>query len=140
MRASIRTLSQDMRRKFSSRLTAVERQFADTNRRLDDVINSNVTMQTMLKEVLTSISSSRGSGGLNPTVAGTPSVGETTSTKERPTLREGAMGPLGGSSKEWWDRLERSPDVDFVQEKVRFHRKNYEFLKSISAQPIVQQF
>ncbi|KAG0573347.1 hypothetical protein KC19_VG170400 [Ceratodon purpureus] len=115
--------SNDMQRKYSSRLTAVERQHADTNRRLDDVIKSNVAMQTMLKEVLTTVSSFRGLGTVNLPTAGAPCVGKTISTKNRPELGEGAPTRIGGSSEEWWDRLEKSSDVGVRGEKKRDDNK-----------------
>ena len=69
------TYQQDMQRKYSSKLSAMERHQMETNRRLDD-------MQSMLQKVVRSITSGHGIGGLNSLSAGTPSVGDTISTKE----------------------------------------------------------
>ena len=90
---------QDMQQKYSSKLSAMERHQAETNRRLDD-------MQSILQKVVTSITSGHGIGYLNSLTARTPSVGDTISTKEGMEAADDALGHRPGSSEQWWSKLD----------------------------------
>ena len=69
---------QDMERRTSSRLSAVERTQDKTNIRLDNI---NLTLQNLMHIVLSTIPSRKGGGEIAPGDHSTPSVGETKCTR-----------------------------------------------------------
>ena len=105
-------ISQDMERRTSTRLTAMERNQTKTNKRLDDI-------SLTLRSVLSTISSAKAGGDIACGNIASPSVGETKGTKDdghagvKELLQQG-----GGSREQWWDEMMKSTDDEVHEVEV----------------------
>ena len=99
-----------MERKNSERLSAMEKTQAETNRRLEDVLQSNMSLQSMLQSVLINMSrSNAGETCALPRTSNT-AIGGTSGNVQVP-CDHGVLNPSGiGSSKNWWDNLCKTSD------------------------------
>lgn len=99
---------QDMEKKNSSRLSAMEWNQVDANRRLDDVMKSNLNLQNMLRTVLSNLSGTDVVEGAHVESACVRIPGETSGNGAGGNFHiEGDSGGLG-SSEQWWDILCRT--------------------------------
>ena len=101
--------------KNSCRLTAMERnqaetnkRLADANNRLADVMNSNLNLQSMLESVLSTISGKRVMDCDEMNRTGSAGVEEDTRNLKNPLTT--GVGKLSGleSSEKWWNSLCKS--------------------------------
>lgn len=76
----------------------MERNQAETNRRLEN-------MQSMLQEVMATISSAKSSDVHNPVPTNTPSVGENIGSKQHGDFSDRDSPPEKDRSEQWWDSL-----------------------------------
>lgn len=111
-----------MERRTSSRLSAVERTQAETNKKLDNI---NLTLQNIMHTVLSTKSSGKTGGEIAAGDYNTPSVGETKCTRIERASVDRAQRWGEGSSELWWDKLEKSGDDDEVETQVRHMTFNY---------------
>ncbi|KAG0595587.1 hypothetical protein M758_UG179100 [Ceratodon purpureus] len=96
-------VTDDMHRRNSKRLSAMERNQAETNRRLDDI-------KTILESVIINNSSAPNVGNEQGIRIGTPSVGETFGTKVDGNSGDVTFFPAEGSSEQRWDRVDKTSD------------------------------
>ena len=103
-----------MDRKTLSRLTGLERNHLETNRRLDEVMKSNLNLQSMLETVLRN--QSRSDEGKRDEVfkTSTPAVKETVTHAEGSETLHRRESAGKGSSEQWWDDLCKSTDDDLA--------------------------
>lgn len=82
----------------------------ETNKRLDDVMKSNMNLQSMLQTMLSSLSCTDVARDKNLIRTGTPILGETSGNGTDVDFhKEGESGGLG-SSEQWWNVLCRTSD------------------------------
>ncbi|KAG0597117.1 hypothetical protein M758_UG312400 [Ceratodon purpureus] len=94
--------------KNSSRLSFVERNQLETNRRLEEVIKSNLNLSNILANVLTNLTSADGGGRSLLKEDLVNHAGETCvdlKDSANPTER---YERVAGSSEKWWDKLEQT--------------------------------
>ncbi|KAG0594544.1 hypothetical protein M758_UG087300 [Ceratodon purpureus] len=121
----------DMEKKKSSRLSAMERKQAETNRRLEEVVKSNVNLHGLLEIVISRLSGSENdrhhtSKGDGKSISGqTPISG--TPSKMKSSKNFG--GP--GCDEKPWDGISHSSaddmyadDVDFLNVQSSYDIKN----------------
>lgn len=88
----------------------MERNQVETNKRLDDVMKSNMNLQNMLQTMLSSLSCTDVARDKNLIRTGTPILGETSGNGTDVDFhKEGESGGLG-SNEQWWDVLCRTSD------------------------------
>ena len=117
-----------MDRKTLSRLTGLERNHLETNRRLDEVIKSNLNLQRLLEIVVSN--QSRNDEGRRDEVfkTSTPAVKETVTPAEASNTLNRRESAGKGSSEQWWDDMCKSTDDDLdactiVAPKPASHRQ-----------------
>ena len=117
-------VTQDMEKRNSYRLTAMERSQAKTNRRPGDV-------QDLLQSFMNSFLSSNVTSTLNRPRSGSnkdPEISNTEESREKPVV--GNSSGIG-SSERWWDRLCKSTDEeDNVEGRTR--EEDMTILKTLS--------
>ncbi|KAG0594561.1 hypothetical protein M758_UG088500 [Ceratodon purpureus] len=113
------SMIQDMHRRNSTRLSAMERNQAETNRRLDDILKNNLALQSMLQSVITNLSPVRIIGEDTCVHTRTPSVGETIGIKMDGKRTAADINRGEGSSEQWWDKTEKTSNDDDQFRKVR---------------------
>ncbi|KAG0596133.1 hypothetical protein M758_UG227200 [Ceratodon purpureus] len=92
-----------MEYKNSSRLSIMER-------RLDDVMKSNLSLQTTLQSVLLKFTNVPGEGGGLEKTDSDPNAEDTSPDKQRQFDMEDCIDIGDGSSKKWWDKLDETSD------------------------------
>ncbi|KAG0596272.1 hypothetical protein M758_UG239100 [Ceratodon purpureus] len=102
---------QDMEKRTATRLSAMERNQAETNRRLDD-------MKSMLQSVLSNITGAQSGADLTVGKTGTQSVGETLGDKEGGDDRE-ILRDCKSSSERWWDKQMEGSDDELAETEVQ---------------------
>ncbi|KAG0574954.1 hypothetical protein KC19_VG305500 [Ceratodon purpureus] len=94
----------------SNRLSEMERMHVETNKRIDDVVKSNLDLKDMLKSVLTTLTSCNRIEDTKLVSTDTPVPGSTSTKKvEAEYNREGQSGG-SDSSEKWLDLLGKSSD------------------------------
>ena len=114
-------MSQDMMKKNSQRLTAMERSQsamertqAETNRRLGDVMKCNLDLQSMLKSFMSSMSGTNAGEEVSFPRTGSTKMGDmANSGQKRCSPPPGTTSGIG-SSERWWDNLCKSSDEDDI--------------------------
>ena len=97
--------TQEMEKRNSYRLTAMERNQAETNRRLGDVMNSNLNLQSLLQSLVNTLSTTDVIPDVNKRVS------RITKDTAVSTKKVSRGNPIGGNSEgiesteRWWDRL-----------------------------------
>lgn len=96
---------QEMEKKNSQRLTAVEKNQAETQRMLGDVMKSNMNIQTMLQSFITNFSSSDATEAAKLPRTNSTKPGDSMSGDLNPPATTVGNSSGIGSSERWWDRL-----------------------------------
>ncbi|KAG0565563.1 hypothetical protein KC19_8G200000 [Ceratodon purpureus] len=102
----------DMHRRNSTRLSAMERNQAETNRRLDDI-------KSILQSVISNMNSFPKAGSEHGIRVGTPPVEETDGLKEDGNFGYVDVYPAEGSSEQRWDEVQKTGDDNVVLKKVK---------------------
>ena len=97
-------------KRHSTRISEMERIQEATNRRLEEVMESNISLKNMLQSFLTKFSTTNTSGELNSTRTSTPVHGSTSAHKMQADANKELNTGGAGSSEQWWDRLNKSSD------------------------------
>ena len=115
------------------RLSAMECTQAETNKRLEDVMQSNLNLHSMLKFVLSSLSNPNVIGNLTTPHADVDENGE--KSRCLPDIGGMNVGNSSGkaSSKKWWDMICKSlEEEDYDEENgVRSPTLNNEHMNQV---------
>lgn len=124
---------QEMEKKNSQRLTAVEKNQVETQRMLGDVMKTNLGIQSMLQSFISSFPNADGRETAKLPQTGSTNPDESTfKVLNPPTTVVGNSSGIG-SSERWWDRLCRTSDEEEedVSLKHRTLKENH-LLKKVS--------
>ena len=88
------------------------------SKRFDDVMKSNLNLQSLLETVLSSLPGTHFGKGKEPLHIATPILGETSGNAEVSNMEKGGESGGMGSSERWWDRLCQSSDDEFKENNV----------------------
>lgn len=101
---------QEMEKKNSTRLSAMERNQAEINKRLDDVMKSNLNLQNMLETVIISLSGNEVVRDHHVIRKETPLTRETSPIGAGGDLRRNRDSGGLGCNEQCWDVLCRTSD------------------------------
>ena len=122
---------QEMEKKNSQRLSAMEKSLEknqeETNKRLVDVMQSNLDLRSMLQSFISSLSNSDASASAKLPRTGSTKPGESSFSDPNPPAPVVANSSAPGSSERWWDRLckssEEEDEEDASKKRQNFSKK-----------------
>ena len=116
-----------MEKKNSQRLTTTEKSLAETNPRLDEVLQGNKDLQSMLQSVLSNLGQSNAVENVSLPRTGSTAVGDTSGTAQNQQCGHMVDNSRGhASSEQWWDDLcENSDEEQPKNERRRITPKTF---------------